>query len=176
MPHTPNVNLPLSQDRAAALPTDIPAAAYLAARSPAKCRHTMEKSLMIRTKRPQIKTAQLVGAIQWRKAATRNAFFTLLLLILLAAFAGAQLPVPASSQFDITGFIQSATLGGAGTGSGIGATQGGFLTVNGHVITVPSNTIVILPASALTWKELFVAAPPPYPGPGPGRAGGDVPA
>src|SRR5438270_264599 len=176
MLHTPNVNLPLSQDRAAALPTDVPAAAYLAARSPAKCRHTMEKSLMTRTKRPQIKTAQLVGAIQWRKAATRNAFFTLLLLILLVAFAGAQLPVPVSSQFDITGFIQTATLGGAGSGSGVGATQGGFITVNGHVITVPSNTIVILPASALTWQELFTAAPPPYTGAATGMAAADVPA
>jgi len=131
---------------------------------------------MTRKKRPQIKTAQLPGAIQWRKAATRNAFFTLLLLILLATFAGAQLPVPASSQFDITGFIQTATLGGAGSGSGVGARQGGFITVNGHMITVPSNTIVILPASALTWQELFVLAPPPYTGAATGMAAADVPA
>src|SRR5207245_6133853 len=129
VPHTAGVNLPLSQDRAAALPNVAPAAAYLAARSPAKCRHTMEKSLMTRTKRPQIKTAQVVSAIQWRRAATKNTFLTLLVLILLAAFAGAQLPVPASSQFDITGFIQTATLGGAGSGSGVGARQGGFITV-----------------------------------------------
>jgi hypothetical protein len=88
----------------------------------------------------------------------------LVLLIVLAAVgsAMAQLPVPASSQFDVTGFIQSATLGGPGSGAGTGAHQGGFITVNGQLITVPSETIVILPANALTWQELFACAPAPY--------------
>ena len=56
---------------------------------------------------------------------TRNTTFrfaTLLLfsLLAMASVAGAQLPVPASSQFDITGFIQSATLGGPGAGAHLG--------------------------------------------------------
>jgi hypothetical protein len=105
--------------------------------------------------------------------------FATVLLISLLAMAGvavAQLPVPASSQFDITGFIQSATLGGPGTGPGVGAHMGGVITVNGHIITVPSETIVILPANALTWQELFAQAPAPY---GPTQTGialTDIPA
>ena len=82
--------------------------------------------------------------------------------LLVAAFvwtqpAWAQLPVPASSQFDITGFLQAATLNNAADSK-----SGGTLTVNGHLITVPSNLIVILPANALTWQELFAKAPAPY--------------
>jgi hypothetical protein len=34
--------------------------------------------------------------------------------------------------------------------------------VNGQIVTIPANTIVILPASALTWDELFTQAPAPY--------------
>src|SRR6478752_6643977 len=60
-------------------------------------------------------------------------------------------PVVASStQFDITGFLQSATLDSAGDPH-----SGGTLTLNGHAVVVPKETIVILPASALTWQELF---------------------
>lgn len=92
-------------------------------------------------------------------------------LLAMAGVAGAQLPVPSSSQFDITGFIQAATLGGPGTG----AHQGGTITVNGQVIIVPSETIVILPASALTWQELFALAPAPYTGAATGMALSDVP-
>ncbi|HEX3093900.1 MAG TPA: hypothetical protein VHW72_14805, partial [Candidatus Angelobacter sp.] len=84
------------------------------------------------------------------KTATRN-FITLVAIIFMATFAGAQTPIAASTQFDITGFIQSASLGGPGAGSH----QGGSITVNGHVVTVPAETIVILPANALTWQELF---------------------
>jgi hypothetical protein len=54
--------------------------------------------------------------------------------------------------------------------------MGGVITVNGHVITVPSETIVILPASALTWQELFALAPAPYTGAATGMALADVPA
>jgi hypothetical protein len=86
------------------------------------------------------------------KRYTRNATFrfatvVLFSLLALASIAVAQLPVPASSQFDITGFIQVATLGGPGTGAGTGAHQGGNIIINGHLITVPSETIVILPAN-----------------------------
>ena len=88
-----------------------------------------------------------------------------------ASPAWAQTPIPASTQFDITGVLQEATLGGPGTGSpagGVAALQGGSLKVNGQTIIVPSNTIVILPASAWTWQELFALAPPPY---GPTQSG-----
>ncbi|HEV8494621.1 MAG TPA: hypothetical protein VGR76_20250, partial [Candidatus Angelobacter sp.] len=106
----------------------------------------------------------------------RFAAVLLFSLLAMASVAVAQLPVPASSQFDITGFIQSAGLGGAGTGPGVGAHMGGTITVNGHVIIVPSETIVILPASALTWQELFAFAPAPYTGVATGMALSDVPA
>lgn len=100
-------------------------------------------------------------------------FFTFLAM---ASVAVAQLPVPASSQFDITGFIQKATLGGPGTGVGTGAHQGGNITINKHLITVPSETIVILPANALTWQELFAQAPAPYGPTQTGLALADLPA
>jgi hypothetical protein len=111
-----------------------------------------------------------------RNTTFRFAAVLLLSLLAMASVAGAQLPVPASSQFDITGFIQSATLGGPAAGPGVGAHMGGSITVNGHVIVVPSETIVILPASALTWQELFALAPAPYTGAATGMALADVPA
>ena len=87
----------------------------------------------------------------------------------------AQLPMPASTQFDMTGFLQEATLGGPGTGAGAGALQGGTLKVNGHTVIVPSNTIVILPASAYSWQELFALSPAPYTGSATGLALADIP-
>ncbi|MGO4599463.1 PKD domain-containing protein [Terrabacter sp. 2RAF25] len=65
--------------------------------------------------------------------------------------------VASSTQFDITGFMQTATLNTPGD-----VHSGGTLTVNGHKIVIPAETIVILPASALTWQELFTHAPAPY--------------
>jgi hypothetical protein len=88
-----------------------------------------------------------------------------------AAALAAQLPVlPASTQFDITGFLQEATVSCATypSLSGNPALCGGTLTLNGHMVIVPAETIVILPASALTWAELFTQAPTPY---GPGMIG-----
>ena len=82
----------------------------------------------------------------------------------------AQLPVPASSQFDLTGFLQAATVT-----SSADPHSGGTLTVNGHVVTVPAETIVILPASALTWQELFAQSPAPYTGVATGMAQADSP-
>src|SRR6476659_4674410 len=111
-----------------------------------------------------------------RNTTFRFATVLLFSLLAMASVAGAQLPVPASSQFDITGFIQSATLGGPAAGPGVGAHMGGSITVTGHVIVVPSETSVILPASALTWQELFALAPAPYTGAATGMALADVPA
>src|SRR6478672_11073800 len=101
-------------------------------------------------------------ALRSAKTCTRGTtirnLIALIAIFLMGTFAGAQTPIPVSSQFDITGFIQSASLGGPGSG----AHQGGSITVNGHVVTVPAETIVILPANALTWQELFAQAPAPY--------------
>jgi hypothetical protein len=175
MPHTACVNLPLSQDRAAALPSDIqplhiwPREALRNAGTP------MEKTLMLKTKTVQTTMVRAAGKCQ-RRETSLTSILTLLLILLLPVFATAQLPVPPSSQFDITGFIQSATLGGPGSGSGAGAHAGGFIAVNDQLITVPSETIVILPASALTWQELFAFAPAPYTGVATGMALNDIPA
>jgi hypothetical protein len=131
---------------------------------------------MIKTKRLQTKLAPILHGTTSRQVSTRKYLLAMIAVILLVGYAGAQLPVPASSEFDITGFIEVATLGGPGTGGGAGAHQGGFITVNGHVITVPSETIVILPANALTWQELFAQAPAPYGPTQTGLALADVPA
>ena len=80
--------------------------------------------------------------------------------------------LPPSTQFDITGFLQVATLDTACV-TAAGATLddqghpkaahcGGTMTLNGHLIVVPNETIAILPASALTWQELVAQAPAPY--------------
>ena len=83
----------------------------------------------------------------------------------------AVLPVlPSSTQFDVTGFIESATVDNPNS-----AHSGGVLQVNGHTIVIPKETIVILPASALTWQELFTHAPAPYTGTQTGMALADSP-
>ena len=81
----------------------------------------------------------------------------------------ALIALPPSTQFDITGFLQEASV------SGPGPTAGGQMKVNGHVVTVPDQTIVILPANALSWQELFAQAPPPYGPTQSGLAMADVP-
>jgi hypothetical protein len=69
---------------------------------------------------------------------------------------GVPAPLPTSSGFDITGFLYEANV------NGTGATDSGTLKVNGQLITVPANTIVILPGNQLTWTELFAQAPAPW--------------
>ncbi|MGO4330882.1 hypothetical protein AB4Z48_23405 [Cupriavidus sp. 2TAF22] len=99
---------------------------------------------------------------------------TILLLVQLCwqQQALAQLPPPGTaSQFDIVGFLQEATLNGPNPT----AVTGGKLKVNGHVVVVPDHTIVMLPANALTWKELFDQAPAPYTGVSSGMALADSP-
>src|SRR6266581_305035 len=73
--------------------------------------------------------------------------------------ASAQLPMPASTQFDITGFIQEATLNAACAAS---AHCGGTVRINGQLITIPAETIVVFPENQLTWQELFFQAPLPW--------------
>ena len=81
----------------------------------------------------------------------------------LVGLASAQMPVPASSQFDITGFLQEASLDPTCTAD---PHCGGTMKVNGHTIIVPKETIVVFPANQLTWQELFFQAPAPWGIPG----------
>jgi hypothetical protein len=93
--------------------------------------------------------------------------------------------LPPSTQFDITGFLQVATLDQAcvtAAGSTLDdhgfpqvAHCGGTMQLNGHTIVVPNETIAILPASALSWEELFAQAPAPYGPTQTGMALADVP-
>lgn len=68
-------------------------------------------------------------------------------------------PVPPA--FDITGFIQEATLDS--NSSICQATdvrlQGGTVKVNGINVIIPCNTILQMPAATVTWQELFSLAP-----------------
>jgi hypothetical protein len=71
-------------------------------------------------------------------------------------------PAPVPPQFDITGFIQDATL--APVGSMCPSVtdprlMGGTVTLNGQKIIVPCNTILQMPAFAATWADLFTMAP-----------------
>jgi PKD repeat protein len=76
---------------------------------------------------------------------------------------GAVPVVASSTQFDITGVIQAARLDTPGD-----VHSGGTIVVNGHTVVIPQETVVILPANALTWQEMFTHAPAPY---GPGQSG-----
>jgi K319-like protein len=80
-----------------------------------------------------------------------------------AALLRAQLPMPASTVFEMTGFIQDATLDSPGD-----PFSGGTLTLNNHLIVIPRYTIFQMPATALTWTELFTKAPAPW---GPSQTG-----
>jgi len=94
--------------------------------------------------------------------------FLCLVVMAWTGVATAQLPVPdAASQFNIDGFLQEATLDttcitAAAGNAAAQALCGGTMKINGQVIIVPANTIVILPANAMTWEELFACAPLPY--------------
>ncbi|HEY6808936.1 MAG TPA: hypothetical protein VI160_09135 [Gemmatimonadales bacterium] len=77
----------------------------------------------------------------------------------IAGAARAQLPIGASTQFDVVGFIQEATLDPTCAAN---AHCGGTIKVNGHVIVVPKEIVVMFPANALTWQEMFAQAPAPY--------------
>ena len=91
-------------------------------------------------------------------------------------------PVPAPqttlqsvSPFQLTGFIQKATLDNPSD-----TFSGGTMMVNGHLVVVPRNTLFQMPATAMTWQEMFRLAPSPYglstpQGPQSGLALSDIP-
>jgi hypothetical protein len=91
------------------------------------------------------------------------------LIVLLAAAVTtrpqAQTPAPGgAAPFDIVGFIDAATLNPEADGF----SGGGTITVNGTPIIVPKNTLLQMPAFALTWQEVFTMAPAPW---GPAQSG-----
>ena len=68
-------------------------------------------------------------------------------------------PVPAG--FDITGFIQEATLDttGAICNPKHPRLAGGTVTLNGQTIIIPCNTILQMPAATMPWADLFNKTP-----------------
>lgn len=71
-------------------------------------------------------------------------------------------PPPATpTPFAVTGFIQAATLDVRGDicAANDRRLRGGTVTVNGQKIIVPCNTVLQMPALALTWDDLFSMAP-----------------
>src|SRR4051794_39630836 len=76
-----------------------------------------------------------------------------LVLAGVVAAQSASVPIP----FTVVGFIQSATVDSAGD-----PLSGGTLTVNGLTITIPRNTILQMPATAISWADVFAMAPDPY--------------
>jgi hypothetical protein len=81
-------------------------------------------------------------------------FACLLALAALVVDGVAQAPPQDPSQFDITGFIQAATLNNQSN-----VLSGGTITVNHQRIVVPDNTVLQMPATALTWQQVFAMNP-----------------
>lgn len=80
-----------------------------------------------------------------------------------AVFLPAPIAAPPAEplQFSITGFIQAATLDSTGEIciASDSRLRGGTVNVNGQTIIIPCNTILQMPALAVTWAELFSMAP-----------------
>src|ERR1700750_3256111 len=76
--------------------------------------------------------------------------------VLCAASAKAQQAPSPTPQFDMLGFIQSATLDDGSMCPNVDPLLvGGTVTLNGITMIVPCNTILQMPATALTWAQLF---------------------
>ena len=70
----------------------------------------------------------------------------------------AQVPLqPVGSVFEMVGFIQSATVDIPGD-----PFSGGTITLNNKLVVVPRNTVIQMPATSMTWQELFANAPAAY--------------
>ena len=82
----------------------------------------------------------------WNRC-TRHSLVAVAAILTLLGLVGAAAQLPpagTASQFDITGFLQAATV------TAPTPLMGGTLTVNGQLVVVPANTIVVLPAKQLT--------------------------
>ncbi|KAH9207642.1 hypothetical protein DL95DRAFT_374068 [Leptodontidium sp. 2 PMI_412] len=81
-----------------------------------------------------------------------NTMLSSFLLISLAIYpVFSQAPPYDPSPFDITGTIDSLKLDSTSTNP----LRGGSITVDGNVITVPTNLLATLPAITVAWPELF---------------------
>src|SRR6185503_13885006 len=99
--------------------------------------------------------------------------WALIVVTLAAALSvptGAQPAIPPSAPFDMTGFIQSATVDHPDD-----LFSGGTNTVNNIRMIVPRNTLLQFPATGMTWQEAFALAPAPYTGLQTGMALSDAP-
>src|SRR5450432_3906976 len=80
--------------------------------------------------------------------------------VLLPPFIPVQAPqpyLPTVSPFDTVGFIQSATVDTA-----TDYFSAGWLEVNGLKIRVPRNTVFQMPATSMSWADMFMNAPAAY--------------
>ncbi|MDB5955804.1 hypothetical protein [Ramlibacter sp.] len=73
-------------------------------------------------------------------------------------------PVPVPTQFDLTGYIESATVDPTfGRCPNLPVKDprlaGGTVTLNGQLIVVPCNTVLQMPAFATSWADFFTSAP-----------------
>jgi hypothetical protein len=98
---------------------------------------------------------------------TRALAILAVIAISLSAFA--QLPgvggvANYAPPFDMVGFLQDAGLGAPPTPgvpgqhltfSSANRTQSGWMSVNDHAILVPQNTVLQMPATSMTWADLF---------------------
>src|SRR4051812_8876093 len=85
-----------------------------------------------------------------------SAVTALIVALLCAGSAGAQLNPSPTPQFDSAGFIQAATLDGSRCPAVTDPILwGGTLTLNGIKMVVPCNTILQMPANTITWAQLF---------------------
>lgn len=75
------------------------------------------------------------------------------------AVAGA-LSANGSNGFAITGIVQAVTGPACPAAGAAGSPAGGTVTVNGVVITIPSNTIVQYPANTLSWGDAICGIAP----------------
>jgi Big-like domain-containing protein len=91
-------------------------------------------------------------------------------LAALTASTAAQPALPVAAPFDMTGFIQAATVDRPDD-----LLSGGTITVNNIRMIVPRNTLLQFPAAAMTWQEAFALAPAPYTRLQTGMASSDVP-
>src|SRR5471032_1801956 len=97
---------------------------------------------------------QVRRRLETTRGTRRSTACAIAMLLLGASGASAQLPLPPTSPFDITGYIQAATLDTPGD-----ILSGGTITVNNHTVVVPRNTILEMPATTLTWQQLWALAP-----------------
>jgi Bacterial Ig domain len=107
------------------------------------------------------------------KRFTRRAGWPLIAVALAAVLwapAAAQSTLPVAAPFDMTGFIQSATVDNPDD-----VFSGGTITINNIRMIVPRNTLLQFPATAMTWQEAFALAPAPYTRLQTGMALNDIP-